>query len=75
MLNLENIPKLTKEQAAIVGAYTGVTAGNFGFIHELSEQLLERAIWTHEFAIPSVVEEIKEAVKPIYISICNDEND
>lgn len=32
--------KLTKEQAIIVSAYTGVTAMNFGFLHEAVENAL-----------------------------------
>lgn len=42
--------KLTKEQAIIVSAYTGVTDMNFGFVHESVEKKLNRPVWTHEFA-------------------------
>ncbi len=42
--------KLTKEQATIVSAYTGVTAMNFSFVHEAIERKLNRPVWTHEFA-------------------------
>jgi len=34
--------KLTKEQVAIIGAYTGITCGPFSDIHRLAEKLLER---------------------------------
>ena len=61
---------LTKEQAAIIGAYTGVTCGPFSDIHELAEKLLRRPIWTHEFALPEVNEELKKAVAPQFMALC-----
>lgn len=50
------VPKLTKEQAAIVGVYTGVSCGPFSDIHELAEKLLGRPVWTHELAYPEIWE-------------------
>ena len=34
----EQVQKLTKEQAAIIGAYTGITCGSFSDIHKLAEK-------------------------------------
>ena len=34
-------PRLTREQAAIIGAYTGICCGPFSDIHALAEALLE----------------------------------
>lgn len=65
-----SIPKLTKEQAAIIGAYTGFTAGPFGDIHELAEKVLGRPIWTSEFASEALMKQLSEAVKPQYLAIC-----
>lgn len=62
--------RLTKEQAAIIGVFTGICCGNFSDIHELSEKLLGRPIWTHEFAMPGVWEELKEKVRPMFLEIC-----
>ena len=62
--------RLTREQAAIIGAYTGFLAGPFGDVHELAEQKLGRPIWTHEFANPDVVEQLKVAVTDDFLSIC-----
>jgi hypothetical protein len=52
---------LTKEQAAIIGAYTGVLVGPFAEMHEYIEKILGRSVWTHELANDSVCEEIKRA--------------
>lgn len=62
--------KLTKEQAAIVGAFTGITASNFSIIHEYAEEKLGRAIFTHEFATKELAEELKNASKSDFLAIC-----
>ena len=62
--------KLTKEQAAIIGAYTGIICGPFSDIHGLAEKLLERPIYTHEFGTRGVGEELKEKVAPMFLEIC-----
>lgn len=64
--------RLTKRQAAIIGAYTGITAGPFSDVHELAEELLGRPIFTHQFADPAVAEELKAAAKPLYLEICHE---
>lgn len=63
-------PRLTKEQAAIIGAYTGITCGPFSDVHELAEKLLKRPIWTHEFANKAVAAEIKEEARPLFLALC-----
>jgi hypothetical protein len=67
------VAKLTKEQAAIVGAYTGFACGPFGDIHEYAEKVLGRPVWSHEFADEKLVEELKAAAKPDFIAIAYDE--
>lgn len=66
------IMKLTKEQAAIIVAYTGYAAGPFGDIQEYAERKLGRSIFTHEFASPDLAEELKDAAKADFVSICYD---
>lgn len=65
--------KLTKEQAAIIGAYTGVTCGNFADIQEYAENLLKRPIFTHEFGSERLVEELKKAAKPDFLALCHED--
>lgn len=64
------IQKLTKEQAAIIGAYTGTLAGPFQDLHEYAERKLERPIFTHEFADKKVNDEIQEKSKQDFLNIC-----
>lgn len=71
--------KLTKEQAAIIGLYTGVTCGPFSDIHQLAEKLMERPIFTHEFGTVfegnKLMNELKEKVKPQFLAICYEEEE
>lgn len=64
--------QLTKEQAAIIGLYTGICCGPFSDVQELAEKLAKRSIWTHEFAKKELWDELKELAKPMFMSICHD---
>ncbi len=66
----QSAPRLTKEQAAIIGAFTGISCGPFGDIHEYAERVLGRPVWTHQFADPAVWAELKAAVKPDFLALC-----
>jgi hypothetical protein len=66
-----SVPRLTKEQAAIVGAFTGIAAGSFGDIQEYAERVLGRPIWTHEFASKELSAELKDAAGADFLSICH----
>ena len=66
--------KLTKEQAIIVSAYTGVTAMNFGFVHEAVEKKLGRPVWTHEFADKEFTQKVQDAFRADFLEICYTED-
>ena len=64
---------MTDREKAIVMAYTGVAMLNgekFSIFHEYIEKILGRPVWTHELAIESVWNEIKEKSKNDFIEIC-----
>ena len=64
------LPRLTKEQAAIIGAYTGFACGPFGDIHEYVDSLPGfKGIMTHEFADKETCEKIRAAAKDDLLSI------
>lgn len=63
--------KFTKEQAAIIGAYTGFLAGPFSEMAEYAENLLGRPVYTHQY--PSVANELRDAAKDDFLSMCRDE--
>lgn len=63
--------RLTKEQAAIIGAYTGILVGNFGDMHEYIEKIAGRPVYTHEMGNTLFMAEIKEKIKPDLMKIVN----
>jgi len=65
---MSTIPRLTKEQAAIIGAYAGVACGPFGDIQEYAEETLGRPIFTLEFAFNA--DEIKQAARADFLALC-----
>lgn len=64
------VPKLTREQAAIIGVFTGFSCGPFSGVHEKAEKLLGRPVFTHEMGNPEIWEELKQKVKPEFLAIC-----
>jgi hypothetical protein len=65
----EKVPRLTREQAAIIGCYTGITASNFSIVHEKAEKVLGRPVWTHQFASEELNKELREKIKPEFLAI------
>jgi hypothetical protein len=64
------VTKLTRGQAAIIGLYTGVSAGPFEDVHKLAEDLLGRPVFTHEFANKDLCEELKDLVTLQFLNLC-----
>ena len=60
---------MTKQEAAIVGAYTGFLLGDFGEMHAYIERLLGRPVFTHELANPVLLDQIRELAKPDFIAL------
>jgi len=63
--------RLTKEQAAVIGVFTGIACGPFSDVHEKAEQLLGRPIFTHEFAGKAIWEQLKIAVRDEFFATCH----
>tara|TARA_Y100001973_G_scaffold8212_1_gene11286 strand:+ start:72 stop:284 length:213 start_codon:yes stop_codon:yes gene_type:complete len=61
--------KLTPEQAAVIGAFTGILAGPFSDLHAYAEKKLGRPIWTHEFGSEGVASELKEAAREDFLAM------
>jgi hypothetical protein len=62
--------RLTREQAAIISAYTGTLAGPFNDFHQYAEKVLGRPVFTHEFAYKPTVDELAAAARPDFLAIC-----
>lgn len=65
------VPRLTKEQAAIIGVYTGVLCGDFADAQEYIEKLMGRPVWTHEMGSKAFAAELTNLARSDFLSICN----
>lgn len=65
--------KLTKEQAIILTAFTGVLCcTSFENFHKAVEEKLGRPVWTHQFGDEYLMKQIKEAFREDFLSILPD---
>ena len=62
--------RLTREQAAVLGAYTGITCGPFADVHRYAEEKLGRPIFTHEFASVGMADRLRVASKSDFLRLC-----
>ena len=60
---------MTKKEAAIVSAYTGILLGEFKDFHKYIEKILNRPVFTHELANKEICVEIKEKSRQDFINI------
>lgn len=68
---------MTDREKAIVMAYTGkcMLAGDkFRIFHKYVEDIMGRPVWTHELAIGSTADAIREKSKDDFIALCEDES-
>lgn len=64
--------RLTRYQAMIVGAYTGVSCGPFGDVHGYAEKMFGRPIPTNEFTNEQTWLRLREAAEADFLDICFD---
>ncbi len=64
-----SIAPLTKDQAIVISAYTGVLICSFADMHEECEKRLGTPIFTHEFANREMVERIGAAFKADFLAL------
>lgn len=60
---------MTKREAAVVSAYTGILLGKFSDLHEYAEKAMERPIFSHEFGDARIAAELHEKSKADFISL------
>lgn len=60
---------MTKQEAAIVSAYTGILCGDFNNMHSYIEKLFDRSAFTHEMGDKKFTEQIKERSKMDFINL------
>lgn len=63
---------MTKHEAAVIGAFTGVLCGDFGDLHEYIEKVMDRPVFTHEMGDKEFMDKVKDKTKPDFIAICEE---
>ena len=66
---------MTKEESAIISAFTGVLAGPFSAFHKYVEKIMERPVWTHEMADKEIMLQIKEKSRADFIALAKSVDD
>lgn len=70
----QSVPKLTRRQAAIIGAYTGTLCGPFEDMHGYVDSLPGfKGIMTAGLAI--MADRIAEVAKPDFLALCANRED
>lgn len=65
---------MTKREAAVLSAFTGILIGEFGEMHKYIEQIMERPVFTHEMGSKDKMAEIKEKARPDFMEIMKNIN-
>lgn len=60
---------ITKREAAIISAYTGILLGEFSEMQLYAEKVLGRGVLTHEFAERELWEELKMKARPDFLDL------
>lgn len=64
--------KLTRKQAAVIGAYTGVLVGRWQDLHEYIDGIMERPVYSHELGDKKIAREIKAKAAKDFLAIVAD---
>lgn len=60
---------MTKHEAAVISAFTGIMLGDFDDLHGYVEKIMGRPVFTHEMGSQKIADEIKERSKPDFIKL------
>jgi hypothetical protein len=60
---------VTKREAAIITAYTGVVLGDFDVTCKYFNEIMGRPVFTHELARDDIADEIKEKSRADFMAL------
>ena len=60
---------LTREQSAVISAFTGILCGPFEAMHEYVEQIMGRPVMTHEMGDEEIARQIKEKSREDFLAL------
>lgn len=67
---MTDVPRLTKEQGAILSAFTGYLCGGFGDLQKYAEGKFGRPVWTHEFGGEEFSAQLKAHASGDFMALC-----
>ena len=62
---------MNKQEAAVIGAYTGVLMGEFKDLHTYIEKILGHEVYTSQLANEELAEKIKNKSKPDFLALAD----
>ena len=60
---------ITKREASIISAYTGILIGTFADMHGYIEEVMQRPVYTHEMGNRKIADEIKRLSKEDFLNL------
>ena len=60
---------MTKKEAAVITAYTGILIGSFSDFHGYAEKLVNHPIFTHQFGSKKMAKKIKQLSKQDFMEL------
>ena len=60
---------ITKREASIISAYTGILLGSFSDMHSYVEEKMGCAVFTHEMGYRKISEEIKKLSEDDFMNL------
>jgi hypothetical protein len=66
---------MTKREAAVISAFTGILCCKFSDFHQYVEQIMGRPVWTNEMGDKDIAATIKEKAKPNFMTIVENLSD
>jgi hypothetical protein len=66
---------MTKREAAIVSAYTGILIGEFSDCHKYIEEIMDRPVLIHELGDKDISDKIKELAMDDFLNIKIEEHE
>jgi len=63
---------LTRREAAVIGAYTGVLMGCFADLQALGDEVMGRTTWTHDYGSSTFQVRLKAKVRDQFLAICDE---
>jgi hypothetical protein len=61
---------MTKREAAIISAYTGIMVGDFSEMHKYAEELFKAPVFSHLFGMRGFADELKIKSEPDFMNLC-----